>query len=109
MVICFFIADFSPENTTLTSSLTANNIALVNRTFNITCRTEANPPAEFRFYRDEISLFNATTGSNVAVFTASVSERRGPVSFYCIPFNEYGDGPTATIRVTVYCKFVIQS
>ena len=104
------MADFGPENTTLTSSLTANNIAVVNTIFNITCSTEANPPAEFRFYRDGISLFNTTTGSNVVVHTTSISEKRvSPVSYSCIPFNEYGDGPTATTTVTVHCKFVNQS
>lgn len=101
---------FGPENTTLTSSLTANNIAVVNTSFNITCSTEANPPAEFRFYRDGISLFNTTTGSNVVVHTTSISEKRvSPVSYSCIPFNWYGDGPTATTTVTVHCKFVNQS
>lgn len=89
------------------SSLTENNIALVNTTFNINCSTEANPPAEFRFYRDGINLRNTTTGNNVAVFTTSVSERRSPVTYSCIAVNEYGDGPTATITVTVYCKFTI--
>lgn len=104
------MADFGPENTTLTSSLTANNIAVVNTSFNITCSTEANPPAEFRFYRDGISLFNTTTGSNVVVHTTSISEKIvSPVSYSCIPLNEYGDGPTATTTVTVHCKFVNQS
>lgn len=103
------MADFGPENTTLTSSLTANNIAVVNTSFNITCSTNANPPAAFRFYRDGMSLFNTATGSNVAVHETSISERRSPVSYSCIPFNEYGNGPTTTITVTVHCEFVIQS
>ena len=106
---CFVIADFSPGNAILTSSLTANNAGLVNTTFNITCSTEANPPAEFRFYRDGMSLFNTTTGNNVAAFTTSVSERRSPVVYSCVPVNEYGDGPTAAITVTVHCKFLFQS
>ena len=103
------MADFGPENTTLTSSLTTKNIAVVNTSFIIICSTKANPPAAFRFYRDGMSLFYTATGSNVAVHKTSFSERRSPVSYSCIPFNEYGNGPTATITVTVHCKFVIQS
>lgn len=103
------MAEFGPENTTLTSSFTANNIAVVNTSFNITCSTKANPPAAFRFYRGGMSLFNTTTGSNVAVHETSISEKRSPVSYSCIPFNEYGNGPTATITVTVHCRSVIQS
>lgn len=68
------MADFGPENTTLTSSLTANNIAVVNTSFNITCSTKANPPAAFRFYRDGMSLFNTATGMLQCMKLPSVRE-----------------------------------
>ena len=103
---CFFIADFSPENAILTFILTANDIAVVNTTLNITCSTEANPPAEFRFYRDGMSLFNTTTGNNVAVFASSVRERKSSVIYSCIPVIVYGQGPTATITITLHCNFL---
>lgn len=84
-----------------------DNIVNVSEVFNITCSTEANPPAEFRFYRNGMSLFNATADSNIAVYSTSVNESRSPVVYTCIPFNEFGDGPTATITITVHCKFAI--
>ena len=84
-----------------------DNIVNVSEVFNITCSTEANPPADFRFYRDGMSLFNATADSNIAVYSTSVSESRSPVVYSCIPFNEFGDGPTAMITITVHCKFAI--
>ena len=42
------------------------------------------------------------SGSNVAVHKTSISEKRSPVSYSCIPFNDHGNGPTATITVTVH-------
>ena len=49
------------------------------------------------------------SGSNVAVHKTSISEKRSLVSYSCIPFNDHGSGPTATITVTVHFKFVSQS
>lgn len=106
LLICFFAADFSPENTSLTSNV-IGSIVNVSQVFNITCSTEANPPAEFRFYADGKRLSNITTGNNTAVYTASVNERRSPVSYSCIPSNDYGNGLTRTITVIVHCKFAI--
>ena len=69
--------------------------------FNLTCSAEANPPASYRFYRDETSLDT----SAVEVYKTLVSEKRSPLNYSCTPFNEYGEGPTGRITVKVHCKY----
>ena len=82
-----------------------DNTVVVNANFNLTCCAQANPTAKYRFYREQGSLFNTTTGRNVAVYTVSVSERINEVKFSCTPVNDFGDGTTKTITVIVYCKY----
>jgi len=101
-----FIVGYHPVNTKLRSNLT-NNAVVVNERFNITCSSEANPPAKYRFYKNQNNLVNDTTGSDVSVITTSVSERREQVNYSCTPFNEFGDGPTDGLTLTVLCKYVI--
>lgn len=74
---------------------------VVNVSFSITCSAQANPPAKYRFYKEQGSLFNTTTGSNSGTYTTSVGERVSQVNYSCTPFNEYGDGPKEMITITV--------
>lgn len=99
-----FLVDYHPIGTNLKTSL-KNNIVLVNGSFNITCSALANPPARYLFYKDQENVVNDTTGSNVSVITTSVSERRKQVNYSCTPFNEFGDGPTEELTLTVLCKY----
>lgn len=70
------------------------------------CSAEANPAAEFRLYKNDESLENITAVSqNILLFETSVSERVEEVTYKCIPFNSFGDGPAKTITVTVHCKY----
>ena len=69
--------------------------------FSITCSAQANPPAKYRFYKEEESLFNTTNGSDAGTYTTSVGERVSQVNYSCTPFNEYGDGPKEMITITV--------
>jgi len=85
----------------LTTNLSDNTVVM-GESFTLNCSAQANPPAKYRFYKEQQSLFNTTAGSNFAVYPTSVSERKTPVIFTCIPFNDYGDGPTQTITVTVH-------
>lgn len=95
-----FIADYRPINTDL-----SGDSVIINATINITCRAQANPPAKYQFYRNQVSLKNDTTGSDVSVMTTSVSERIKQVNYSCTPFNNFGAGPTEVITVTVLCKY----
>lgn len=84
----------------------AGNSVIVNTSFNITCSAQANPPAKYKFYKDEVNLVNHTTGSDVSVITTSVSERRKQVNYSCTPFNDFGDGITDELTLTALCKCV---
>ena len=83
------------------------NSVVVNTPFNITCSAQANPPAKYQFYKDQVNFVNDTTGSDVSVITTSVSERRKQVNYSCIPFNDFGYGLTDGLTLTVLCKYVI--
>ena len=79
----------------------------MNESFNITCSSEANPPARYLFYKDQDNVVNDTTGSDVSVITTSVSERIKQVNYSCTPFNDFGDGLTDGLTLTVLCKYAI--
>lgn len=84
----------------------SDNTVIVNETFNISCRAQANPVANYRFYKGQENFENDTTGNDIAVITTSVSERVKQVNHSCIPFNYFGDGPTEVIAVMVQCKYM---
>ena len=99
------IADYSPIDTDLSTNLTELTVT-VGTSFNLNCSAQANPPAKYRFYKEQERLFNSTAGGGLAVHTTSVSERIPQVTYTCTPFNDFGDGPTETITVMVHCKYI---
>ncbi len=100
-----FVVDYHPINIILKTDVSGNGV-LVNTTFNITCSAQANPPAKYRFYKDQENFINDTTGSDVSVITTSLSKRVKGVNFSCTPFNDFGDGQTEMITLTVLCKYI---
>jgi len=44
-------------------------------------------------------------GGNAGVYKTSVSTRINKVIYSCIPFNDYGDGPSKMITVEVHSKY----
>ena len=98
--------DHGPIDTNLSTSLTDKSV-VVNTSFNITCSSVANPPAKYRFFRNQDNFFNDTTGANVSVITTSISKMVKQVNYSCTPFNDFGDGPTEVITVTVLCKYSV--
>ena len=77
----------------------------MNTNFNLTCSADANPPAKYELYREQNSLIRTTIGQHSFTNTTSVNERIKQVIYSCTPFNDYGDGPTEIITVTVHCKY----
>ena len=106
VIVLTFIADYSPINSSLTSSL-SNDMVVVNTNFTLTCSAQANPPAKYRFYKSQELLTNVTsTDSSFYTHTTSVTDRVKQVNFSCTPFNYYGDGLTKVITVSVKCKYM---
>ena len=96
--------DHHPIDTNLRTSLSDRSV-VVNTSFNIMCSSKAKPPAKYRFYKDHDNFVNDTTSSDVSVITTSFNERVKQVNYLCTPFNDFGDGPTEVITVTVLCKY----
>ena len=82
------------------------NSVVVNTSFNITCGAQANPPAKYKFYKDQVNFVNDTIGSDVSVITTSVSKRGKQVNYSCTPVNDFGDGLTDGLTLTVLCKYM---
>lgn len=87
--------------------MAGNSVVVLNTSFNITCSAQANPPAKYKFCKGQVNFANDTTGSDVSVITTSVSERLKQVNYSCTPFNDFGDGLTDGLTLTVLCKCVI--
>ena len=100
----FCVLDFHPFGTQVMTTL-QNNATVVNDTFNVTCTAEANPPAEYMIYKDDMSLINIT--SHPAVHETSVTERVNQARYKCVPFNSFGPGREKEITITVHCKYVM--
>lgn len=83
---------------------TSVNSVTLNKTFNISCSAQANPAAKYRFYKNQ-EVLNGTSGKDIAVIPTFVRERVLKVNYSCTPFNEFGDGPTKVISVSVLCKY----
>ena len=80
---------------------------VVSTSFDITCSSQANPPAKYRFYKDQENFVNDTTGGDISVITTSINKRVKQVNYGCTPFNVFGDGSTKVITVTVLCKYSV--
>ena len=68
----------------------------------ITCTARANPSAEYKFYRDGKLVSSSSTG--VLTFVSVKKEDQG--TYRCVPYNQLGEGPEASITVTIEGKQV---
>jgi len=66
----------------------------------ITCTARANPSAEYKFYRDGQLVSSSSTG--VLTFVSVKNEDQG--IYRCVPYNQLGEGPEASITVTIEGK-----
>ncbi|XP_068686972.1 uncharacterized protein [Montipora foliosa] len=88
---------YRPINTVFSASLTDNKVNLSDN-FMLTCNADANPPARYRLYRGQESLEEQSNGT----YLTFVGTRTKQVTYRCIPFNSFGNGPSKIITVTVY-------
>ncbi|XP_068685074.1 protein CEPU-1-like [Montipora foliosa] len=91
---------YSPINTVFSSSLTKNKVH-VKVNFTLMCNADANPSARYSLYKGQKSLEENSNGSYQRYNTNRIKQ----LTYICIPFNFFGDGPSKTINVTVYCKW----
>ncbi|XP_068734399.1 MAM domain-containing glycosylphosphatidylinositol anchor protein 1-like [Montipora capricornis] len=88
---------YRPINTVFSSSLIKNKVHFkVN--FTLVCNADANPSARYRLYKGQESLEEHSNGS----YLTHITNRIKQLTYLCIPFNDFGDGPSKTINVTIY-------
>ena len=63
----------------------------------ITCKALANPSAEYKFYHGGKLISSSSTG--VLSIVSAKNEDQG--TYRCVPYNSLGEGPEATVTVTV--------
>ena len=93
LAIYFHFAD-KPTDTQLSSSAepVEEGKQLV-----ITCTASANPSSEYKFYHDGKLVSSSSTG--VLTFVSIKKDNQG--TYRCVPYNNLGEGPEASITVTV--------
>ncbi|XP_068686476.1 fibroblast growth factor receptor 4-like isoform X4 [Montipora foliosa] len=96
-VLNITVESYRPINTVFSTNLTNNTVNL-NESFILICNADANPAATFRLYREQEILQEHSNGT----YLTFVSTRTKQVTYTCIPFNDFGDGLSKTINVTVY-------
>ncbi|XP_068685507.1 hemicentin-2-like [Montipora foliosa] len=96
-VLNITVESYRPINTVFSTNLTNNTVSL-NENFTLICKADANPAATFRLYREQEILQEHSNGT----YLTFVSTRTKQVPHTCIPFNDFGDGHSKTINVTVY-------
>jgi len=58
-VFSIAVENYHPVQTNVMTDLSGNTVT-ANTYFNIICSAQANPPAKYRFYREQESLFNTS-------------------------------------------------
>ncbi|XP_068734398.1 limbic system-associated membrane protein-like [Montipora capricornis] len=94
------VQSYRPINTILSTNLTNDTVNL-DDIFNLVCSADGNPASKYRLYQDD-NLVNITDGQSNGSYLMSVSNRVRQVTYKCIPFNSFGDGPANTIKVELY-------
>lgn len=85
---------YKPTETQLSSSVEP---VLEGTPLLITCTARANPSAEYKFYRDGQLVSSSSTG--VLTFVSLKNEDQG--TYRCVPYNQLGEGPGASLTVTI--------
>lgn len=93
-LIMYFDSPDKPTDTLLSSSVEP---AQEGKLLVLTCTARANPSAEYKFYRNNNLISSSSTG--VLTFVSVKKEDQG--TYRCVPSNKLGDGPEATLTVTV--------
>ena len=89
-----------PEGTTLTTSATANTVTQGD-SVTFTCRVTAAKPqvSQYKFYLNDTSLVKGTNDNQYTINNVQRSQHYG--KYKCVPHNDVGDGPEATVTLNV--------
>ncbi len=68
---------------------------------NLTCSSDANPAANYSWYKENQMLFQSADRSYH--FTSIRSVDSG--TYYCKSENQYGQNKSTTLFIDVHCKF----
>ena len=88
-----------PEGTTLTTSAAANTVAQGD-SVTFTCHVKAAKPRvpQYRFYLND-SLVKDSNDSQYTINNVQRSQHYG--EYKCVPHNDVGDGPEASVTLNV--------
>lgn len=96
LIICYHFVD-RPTETLLSSSVEPVEEG---KPLLITCTARANPSAEYKFYHEGKLISSSSTG--VLTFASVKNEDQG--TYRCVPYNQLGEGPEASVTVTIEGK-----
>ena len=68
---------------------------------NLTCSSDANPPANYTWYNEDQTVLQGQGGRSH--FTSISSENRG--DYYCTSENQYGQISSSFLFIDVQCKY----
>lgn len=90
----------TPEGTSLNTSAAGNTVT-EGGSVTFTCHVTATKPqvSQYRFYLNDTTLVK---GSSVSQYTINNVQRSKHYGKYkCVPRNDVGDGPEATVKLNV--------
>ena len=89
-----------PEGTTLTTSAAAHTVTQGD-SVTLTCHVTAAMPqvSQYRFYLNDTTLVKDSNDSQYTIHNVQRSQHYG--KYKCVPHNDVGDGPEATVTLNV--------
>ena len=99
----YLILPDKPEGTTLTTDVAANTVTQGD-SVTFTCHVTAARPqvSQYRFYLSETTAVQDSNDSQYTINNVQRSQHYG--KYKCVPHNDVGDGPEATVTLNVNCE-----
>ena len=104
-ILKFFIGHLldKPEGTTLTTSVAANTVTQGD-SVTFTCHVTAAKPqvSQYRFFLNDTTPVKDSNDSQYTIYSVTRTQHYG--KYKCVPHNNVGDGPEATVILSVNGK-----
>jgi len=97
------VAEDKPEGTTLNNSA-ADNAVIQGGSVTFTCRVTAAKPqvSQYKFYLNDTDVVKDSNDNQYTINNVQRSQHFG--TYKCLPSNDVGDGPEATVILNVNGK-----